>query len=109
MKLLVDNQLPVQLAVFLRSRGHDCLHVADLGLAKANDIELWDRCGRELRVLVSKDDDFVSLANRPGDTGRLIWVRLGNCRNNALMAAFDHIHAELVLAIESGQRIVEVR
>jgi hypothetical protein len=34
---------------------------------------------------------------------------LGNCRNVALIAAFDRIHDELVKAIESGQQIVEVR
>jgi predicted nuclease of predicted toxin-antitoxin system len=58
---------------------------------------------------VSKDEDFVPLVNRSGDTGRLIWVRLGNCRNKVLIAAFDRIHDDLFRAIESGQRIVEVR
>jgi predicted nuclease of predicted toxin-antitoxin system len=109
MKFLVDNQLPIQLAVFLRWRGHECSHVADLGLDKASDIELWDRCNRDSWALVSKDEDFVLLANRPGDRGRLIWVRLGNCRNKALIDAFGRIHDELVRTIESGQRIVEVR
>jgi predicted nuclease of predicted toxin-antitoxin system len=60
-------------------------------------------------IVVSKDEDFIALANRPGDTGRLIWVRLGNCRNAALLEAFDRVHDELARAFESGQRIVEVR
>jgi predicted nuclease of predicted toxin-antitoxin system len=109
MKFLVDNQLPIQLAIHLRKFGHDCQHVLDLGLEETDDIELWVRAGRDERIMVSKDDDFVFLATRPGDTGRLIWVRVGNCRNAALLASFDRIHDELVRAIESGQRIVEVR
>jgi predicted nuclease of predicted toxin-antitoxin system len=59
--------------------------------------------------MVSKDEDFIILASRPRDAGRLIWVRVGNCRNAALIAAFDRIHDELVRAIDSGQRIVEIR
>ncbi|MGB7156982.1 MAG: DUF5615 family PIN-like protein [Tepidisphaeraceae bacterium] len=109
MKLVIDNQLPAALAVHLRVRGHECLHVLDLSLDEATDSELWMRAARDKAVVVSKDEDFVFLANRPGDTGRLIWVRLGNCRNPALLEAFDRVHDELVSAIESGQRIVEVR
>jgi len=109
MKLLIDNQLPLQLAMFLRGRGHECTHVRDVGLDEASDLEVWTRAGDEGRIVASKDEDFIALANRPGDTGRLIWVRLGNCRNTALIEAFDRAHDELVRAFESGQRIVEVR
>ncbi|HXE55295.1 MAG TPA: DUF5615 family PIN-like protein [Tepidisphaeraceae bacterium] len=109
MKLLVDNQLPAALATYLRWRGHDCQHVLDIGLGEAKDIELWDRATREGAVVVSKDEDFIFLANRPGDAGRLIWVRLGNCRNAALIDAFNRAHDALVAAIHAGQRIVELR
>lgn len=109
MKLLIDNQLPMQLAIHLRGRGHECEHVLDLGLDEANDLDLWTRAGQAGQVVVSKDDDFVFLASRPGDIGRLIWVRLGNCRNPALIAAFDRVHDEVMLALQSGQRIVEIR
>lgn len=30
--------------------------------------------------MISKDEDLLFLANRPGDKGRLVWVRLGDCR-----------------------------
>jgi predicted nuclease of predicted toxin-antitoxin system len=109
MKLLVDNQLPLQLAKFLRSRGHDCVHVLEAAMDEVNDIELWAHAAGEGRIVVSKDDDFVALCNRPGDTGRLIWVRLGNCRNQTLLAAFEAVHDDLVSAFAAGQRIVELR
>jgi predicted nuclease of predicted toxin-antitoxin system len=109
MRLLVDNQLLLALANHLRARGHDCLHVLDIALDEASDLNVWSFGIRDNRVIVSKDEDFVFLANRPGDGGRLIWVRLGNCRNQALLAAFDQLHDDLVAAIDSGQRIVEVR
>jgi predicted nuclease of predicted toxin-antitoxin system len=109
MRLLIDNQLPQKLAEHLRGRGHDCVHVADLGLDEALDVALWARALAEQRIVVSKDEDFVLLANRAGDLGRLIWVRLGNTRNEPLLAAFDKVHDDIVAAFDAGQRIVEVR
>jgi predicted nuclease of predicted toxin-antitoxin system len=109
MKLLVDNQLPAALVLHLRGRGHDCLHVLDIGFEEASDLEIWNRCIDDDRVLVSKDEDFVFLANRSGDNGRLIWVRLGNCRNPALLASFDSVHDQLLEAFAAGTKVVEVR
>jgi predicted nuclease of predicted toxin-antitoxin system len=109
MKLLVDNQLPVQLARYLCERGHDCAHVLDLRWHEATDLDLWNRCIRQQRILISKDQDFVFLANRPDDVGRLIWLRMGNCRNDNLIRVFEGIHGTLAECFASGQRIVEVR
>jgi predicted nuclease of predicted toxin-antitoxin system len=109
MKFLIDNQLPPALAELLRSRGHDCRHVLDLNLNKAHDLELWTRCVKEQTVVVSKDDDFLFLANRPNETGQLIWVRLGNCRNQSLLRAFELAHDAMIAALNAGQRIIEIR
>jgi predicted nuclease of predicted toxin-antitoxin system len=109
MKFLVDNQLPQLLSAYLQRRGHECAHVADLGLDEVDDAEVWARCLRDGSVLISKDEDFIFLAWRPRDTGRLLWVRLGNCRNAALIEAFDLEHDRLIAAFESGLRIVELR
>ena len=109
MKFLIDNQLPSALALYLRRRGHECQHVIDIGLDEAKDLRLWNWAAGEKSVLVSKDEDFVSLANRPGDDGRLVWVRLGNCRNAALIAAFEHAHDTIIAALDAGQRIIELR
>ena len=109
MKLLIDNQLPQALAAHLRHRGHDCVHVADAGLDEADDLTVWNHALAEGRVVVSKDEDFILLVTRPGDAGHLIWVRLGNCRNSALLEAFDRLHDQIVAAIDRGQRVVEIR
>jgi len=78
-KFLVDNQLPAALARWLTAQGADAQHVIDIGLDSAPDGELWSRAATDARIVVSKDEDFFDLANRPGDTGRLLWVRTGNC------------------------------
>ena len=109
MKFLIDNQLPPLLCAFLRRRGHDCKHVADLSLDEAEDDELWIYASKDNCVLISKDEDFVFLASRPGDAGRLLWVRLGNCRNAALVEAFELEHDRLISTFDGGAQIVELR
>jgi predicted nuclease of predicted toxin-antitoxin system len=109
MKLLIDNQLPLALAVHLRGWGLDCVHVLEVGLSRADDLDIWVRAATDERIVVSKDEDFLLLASRAGDTGRMIWVRLGNCRNAVLLAAFDRTRDALLQAITAGQRVIELR
>jgi hypothetical protein len=46
------------------------------------------------------------LANRPKDEGRLLWVRIGNCRRETLLARFEAEWTGIEQAFASGQRIV---
>lgn len=70
---------------------------------------VWRHCLGDQRIWVAKDQDFVFLANRPGDTGRLLWVRLGNCRNEALIRSIGAVLAMIIECFNNGRRIVEVR
>ena len=58
---------------------------------------------------VSKDEDFFILAMRVDDSGRLLWLRIGNCRTAALIASFEKSLPAILDAFQSGQRIVELR
>jgi len=109
MKMLVDNRLLIALSARLCAAGHDCRHVLDLGLDEADDIEIWNWALSENAVVISMDEDFAYLANRPGDRGRLVWVRLGNCRNHVLLETFDKLLDSITTAIDGGQRIVEIQ
>ena len=108
MRFLVDNQLPPSLPRWLRDRGHDAEHVFESGLHLLDDRALWARALASDRIVVSKDEDFLYLTNQPSDAGRLLWVRLGNCRNDALIAAFSSSFDRIVSAFDSGQSVVEL-
>jgi predicted nuclease of predicted toxin-antitoxin system len=108
-KFLVDNQLPAALARFLTAQGHDAQHVLDLRLDEADDPAIWRHAVSEARVVVSKDGDFLHLATRPDAATALVWVRLPNCRKQALLAAFERALPALVTALEAGNRVVEIR
>ncbi|MFN0105252.1 MAG: DUF5615 family PIN-like protein [Bryobacteraceae bacterium] len=109
MKFLVDNQLPAALARFLTSRGVDCWHVLDIYLAGASDVEIWEYASRNDCVVISKDEDFLYLANAPSAKPRLIWIRLGNCRTKALLAAIGLLWPKIEAGLKAGDRIIEVR
>lgn len=85
------------------------MHVRDVGLAEESDLAVWMWAVDKGCIVVSKDDGFVFLAHRQGDHGRLLWVRLGNCRKTALLAAWEQFHDTIAAAFASGQRIVELR
>ena len=68
MKLLVDQNLAQRVAAGLRDAGHDAVHVAERGLARAEDFEILQLASAEGRVIVSEDTDFGALLARSGAT-----------------------------------------
>jgi predicted nuclease of predicted toxin-antitoxin system len=106
---LVDNQLPEALCNFLTAQGHRSSHVLTLRMDEASDTEIWNYAVNGDWIVVSKDEDFLHLANRPDDSGKLLWVRIGNCRTAALLQSFERELPEIVQAFDSGVKIVEVR
>src|SRR5437762_13219730 len=68
MRLLLDMNLPPSVANWLRSEGHDALHVRDLGLSGAPDREVFARAAADGRIVVTFDLDFgeiVGLTEAP--------------------------------------------
>lgn len=108
MRFLIDQQLPPVLAESLRASGFDAVHVRDLGLSAAADTAIWDEARRDNAVVISRDEDFVRLTRRPGGA-RVIWIRLGNCTNASLLAAMDANWSEMLVRLEAGETLVELR
>jgi predicted nuclease of predicted toxin-antitoxin system len=49
------------LAAWIRGQGHDAVHVADLGLSSASDIEILTRAKQDGRTIVTADLDYPRL------------------------------------------------
>jgi predicted nuclease of predicted toxin-antitoxin system len=108
-KFLIDNQLPLALARHLRKRGFGCVHVLDIRLEEAEDAEICRYAESEECVIVSKDEDFIYHAKRPGAKIQVIWVRLGKCRTPELLAAFEGAWDKIESCLAAGDRIMELR
>jgi predicted nuclease of predicted toxin-antitoxin system len=61
-KFFVDANLPPDLCIWLRVRGHEAEHLADLNLLTATDTQLWDRGKGQKLVVATKDVDFYDRA-----------------------------------------------
>jgi predicted nuclease of predicted toxin-antitoxin system len=108
-KFLIDNQLPAALAKYLCTKGHDAQHVLNVGLSSANDGEICQYAVKHALVIVTKDEDFSRRAIQPGAAIQVVWVRVGNCRKAVLLATFESLLQSIVAALESGDRLVEIR
>ena len=85
MKFIVDAQLPRRLAREFVGAGHDAVHT--LELAKANrtpDREIISVARLENRVVVTKDEDFVTGYLLRGAPPKLLLISTGNISNDAL-------------------------
>lgn len=107
MKFLVDAQLPPGLANWIAARGQEAAHVADLGLLAASDREIAAWAETEDAIVVSKDEDFLVL--RLPDRFAFVWLRCGNCTNRVLIRWIEARWDRLLMLLEQGERMVEVR
>jgi len=61
MRLLIDNALSPLVAQQLTEAGYETLHVRDVGLSSASDVEILAFAEKEDRIVVSADTDFGTL------------------------------------------------
>jgi predicted nuclease of predicted toxin-antitoxin system len=61
MRLILDQGLPRDAAAFLRQNGWDCVHVGELGMARAEDTEIVQFSRDRNAVIVTLDADFHAL------------------------------------------------
>jgi predicted nuclease of predicted toxin-antitoxin system len=108
LRCILDQQLPPVLAEWLRTQGVEASHVRELGLQAASDTEIWRRAVEDSAVIMSKDDDFVRLYHAARDA-RVVWVRIGNCSNTALVARFESSWAAIQERLDAGEGLIELR
>jgi len=85
-------------------------HVRDIGLATADDDDVWSYAATHDFAIVSKDADFHQRSFLFGHPPKVIWVRLGNC-STADVIALLRTRARDILAFDSdpGGSFLELR
>jgi predicted nuclease of predicted toxin-antitoxin system len=120
---LTDAQLPPALARWIVAQGHQAVHVFDTGLHTAHDGQIWEFARMEWWivngvwepnrgepvVIVSKDEDFADRWLLTEQPVRLVWIRKGNCSNEALLAWLEPLWPDIVKRLDQGERLIEVR
>lgn len=78
LKLLFDQNLSPRLVVLLADVFPGSAHVRDVGLASADDADVWDYAKRNGLAIISKDADFRQLSFLHGFPPKVVWLRVGN-------------------------------
>ena len=79
MKLLFDQNLSRKLPGLLADIFPESAQVLLVGLAEADDVQIWAHAREFGFVVVSKDSDFQQRSLLFGHPPKFIWLRVGNC------------------------------
>jgi predicted nuclease of predicted toxin-antitoxin system len=108
MRFVVDAQLPPALARWLDVQGHKAEHVADLQMAQASDVAIWEYALSVNAAIVTKDEDFAQRKALSDDGPHIIWIRLPNTRRRELLAWFEIVLPDILSALQRGEALIEV-
>ena len=106
MRFLVDAQLPPALCHWLGEKGHDAVHVSMVLSGETPDKEVAAYAAAQERVVLTKDDDFTFRHWQDGLV--VVWCRIGNASNRALVAWLEPRWHAIEQALLGGERLVEV-
>ncbi len=76
MKFLLDQNVYLKTALFLRNLGHDVVRVAEIGLERATDEELLLKALELERIFVTRDKDFGNLVFVKGFKAGVVLLRI---------------------------------
>lgn len=77
MKIKLDENFPLRLAILLKDLGHDAHTLHDEFLVGHPDREIWEATQKESRFLITQDLDFSDLRQfAPGSHHGMLLVRL---------------------------------
>ena len=107
MRFLVDANLGVGVAAWLRQRGHDAVHLREEGLQRLPDPEVWAKAVAEGRVLLTCDLDFGEIIVRAGGRSvSLVVVRMFAVDPPRVIQRLDKILASYGAVLTQGAVVV---
>ena len=109
MNFLVDAQLPPAFVRWLTQQGHCSSTRRGSWPAQAEDTVIWDHALRTGAIVVTKDEDFAERTARDTAGTVIVWLRVGNSTNQALLQWLAPRWSEVIELLDPGNRFIEVR
>lgn len=107
-RFIVDAQLPVTIANFLKYKGHDAIHTSELPNGNATtDTEIKKITINENRILITKDDDFLQSYLLFKAPPKLLLIRTGNISNKDLHLIF-HNGITVICRLFTKHSLIEI-
>lgn len=105
-RLLLDQGLPRFAGALLSQAGWDVIHVSDIGMSRANDIDILQRARVEQRVCVTLDADFHALLATGNERGpSVLRIRREGLDANALAGLLQAVWPEIGTALVDGAMV----
>ncbi|WP_342089137.1 DUF5615 family PIN-like protein [Dyadobacter sp. OTU695] len=106
--IILDAHLPPTLAVWITETFEiPCFSAQFLDLRHAEDEEIFLFSKTKNAIVITKDDDFVSLLGRFGSPPKVIWLTCGNTSKSRLKEIFS-ANLGSALALLKTNDLVEI-
>jgi predicted nuclease of predicted toxin-antitoxin system len=107
MRFLADMGVSQQVMEWLRTNGHDTVHLRDEGLQRLPNGEIFQKAGREQRIVLTFDLDFGEiLAASAGQIVSVILFRLRNPRADFVIQRLDDVLIQSSAELSQGAIVV---
>lgn len=102
-RLLLDQGLPRSTGAILARAGWDVVHVSEIEMSRADDVDVLERARTEQRVCVTLDADFHALLAVSGETTpSVVRIRKEGLDANALAALLETVWPDVEDAVVAG-------
>ena len=81
----------------------------DIGLRDAEDQVIWAQAMNMDAIILTKDEDFAARAARDVTSPVIVWLRVGNATNRALLQWLEPRWEQIVAFLNAGHKLIEVR
>jgi len=107
MRFLADMGVAQRVVEWLRTKGHDAVHLRDEGLQRMPNGEIFEKAVSEKRIILTFDLDFGEIVALSG--GRrvsIILFRLHNTRTPHVINRLERVLMDSSHALEEGAIVV---
>lgn len=106
--IIVDAQLSPHLAIWVSEKlSVETYSVSFLGMLNSTDSDIFHFAREKNAVVITKDNDFVSLLYRLGPPPKIIWITCGNTSNAHMKRLLKHKLTAALKLLDSSD-LVEI-
>ena len=110
LRFIVDTQLPPSLTEFFKRRGFNATHVVNYpNGALTSDKEIITIANKEVRIIITKDSDFMDYYFLKGFPPAVLLLQLGNVKNSELFFVFDKYIEQIALLFSNQAKFIIVQ
>lgn len=107
MKFLLNMNIPPQLCSRLTAVGHECRHVKDIGMSRAEDHDIVQEAKASQETIVTHDLDYGTLLSFSGESKpSVIIFRIRKTKSEHLFFRFSTVWTDIQDALAEGAIVV---